>query len=295
MHSLAALVARESLSVPALHLDRFQERVLAQLHLEFFFARCRALVTPSYSQIVTGEASGEEAAQLAAIIDERQELLEQLKRRLVCELALHTALLESSSAVIELNEHLAIARLVSWRDAFEVKLYTLGAEDLPDRYDDKIYLGRDLFHPGSLEREHFGLGYLRDSLLEQAKKLEGRLARLAPALVPELEADFLADFREQLEELSSRADAVLGGYPPRLGPEPATALLLELNGRFREIKHTLVEANELLAEMEARLFGKAPRAARYVTKLRKDVTNDVNFIMMKVNGRIADRINGIQL
>lgn len=295
MQSLAAIVARESLSVPALQLDRFQERVLAQLHLEFFFARCRALVTPSYTQLVTGEASSEEASQLAGIIAERQELLEQLKRRLVSELVLHTALLESSSSVIELNEHLTIARLVSWRDDFEVKLYTLRPEDLPERYDDKIYLGRDLFRPDRPEREHFGLGYLRDSLLEQAKKLEGRLARIVPALVPELEADFLADFREQLEELSSRAGAVLGGSPARLGPDPETALLLELNGRFRDIKHTLVEANELLAELEARLFEKAPRAARYVTKLRKDVTNDVNFIMMKVNGRISDRINGIWL
>jgi hypothetical protein len=47
--------------------------------------------------------------------------------------------------------------------------------------------------------------------------------------------------------------------------------------------------------MEQRLFEQAKTAARYVTKLRKDVTNDINYIMMKVNGRISDTINAIRL
>jgi hypothetical protein len=36
-------------------------------------------------------------------------------------------------------------------------------------------------------------------------------------------------------------------------------------------------------------------AARYVTKLRKDLTNDINYIMVKVNGRISDAVNGIRV
>jgi hypothetical protein len=32
-----------------------------------------------------------------------------------------------------------------------------------------------------------------------------------------------------------------------------------------------------------------------VTKLRKDLTNDVNFIMLKVNGRISDAVNSIRI
>jgi hypothetical protein len=36
-------------------------------------------------------------------------------------------------------------------------------------------------------------------------------------------------------------------------------------------------------------------AARYVTKLRKDLTNGVNYVMMKVNGRISDAVNGIHI
>jgi hypothetical protein len=72
-------------------------------------------------------------------------------------------------------------------------------------------------------------------------------------------------------------------------------VLLEMNQRFRELKHRLVEADAILQDMEKLLFAKAPHAARYVTKLLKDVTNNVNYIMLKVNGRITDAVNGIRL
>ena len=36
-----------------------------------------------------------------------------------------------------------------------------------------------------------------------------------------------------------------------------------------------------------------PRGARYVTTMRKDVTNAINFIMCKVNGRISNIANRI--
>ena len=57
----------------------------------------------------------------------------------------------------------------------------------------------------------------------------------------------------------------------------------------------LIEMDGVLSEMEQELFEQAKDAARYVTKLRKDVTNDINYIMMKVNGRISDSINAIRL
>ncbi len=41
--------------------------------------------------------------------------------------------------------------------------------------------------------------------------------------------------------------------------------------------------------------GRTTRAARYVTKLRKDVANNVNYIMVKVNGRITDCVNGFRI
>jgi hypothetical protein len=111
-----------------------------------------------------------------------------------------------------------------------------------------------------------------------------------------LERDFLSDLQELVEDFSKEAGEVLQDYPPAFpGDELDWRTLLEMNRRFRELKHRLVEADALLQDMQKALFAKAPHAARYVTKFRKDVTNDVNYIMLKVNGRITDAVNGIRL
>jgi hypothetical protein len=59
------------------------------------------------------------------------------------------------------------------------------------------------------------------------------------------------------------------------------------------MKHVLTEAEIVAREMEEPLLAAGSDAARYVTKLRKDLANDVNYIMLKVNGRICDAVNGI--
>jgi len=297
MQSLTTIVNRESLPVPDFHLDRFQRRVFEGMHLEFFFARCRFLITPNFRHLVTGEASREELSQLESVLSQRQALLGQLKRCLIYSLALHSALLEANSYFIVVNDHLLIARFVGWETAFEVKLYTLRPEDLPARYADKIYLGRDLVQLDGQRRGHFGLGFLRDSLREQLVKLERRLAsKASEAVRVELERQLLGDLHELFDDFSSGADAILTGFPPVVStlslPEDK---LLDLNRRFRELKHVLLEADEVLEEMEARLLQSQSAAARYVTKLRKDVTNDATYIMLKVNGRISDGINGIRI
>jgi hypothetical protein len=297
MQNLNSIVDRESLRVPAFHLDSFQNRVREEMYLEFFFARCRFLITPNFRHLKTGEASREEEAQLRVILAQGQRQLEDLKRLLIHSLALHSALLETNSYFISVNQHLVIARFVGFGEGFEVKLYTLRPDDLPARYSDKLYLGRDLLLLDSPRRPHFGLSYLRDSLREQLGKLTLRLERLTPPKVQTaIREEFLGDLEELVGDLSTGADAILqefpGSFPEGRLPEKQ---LLELNARFREIKHLLVEMDGVLSEMEQRLFEQAKAAARYVTKLRKDVTNDINYIMMKVNGRIGDSINAIRL
>jgi hypothetical protein len=71
--------------------------------------------------------------------------------------------------------------------------------------------------------------------------------------------------------------------------------VLAVNHDFRELKHVLADAEVLAREMEERMLAAGSHAARYVTKLRKDLTNDVNYIMLKVNGRINDAVNGIHV
>jgi len=297
MQSLNNILRETSLDVPEVHLDHFQGRVLEELYLEFFFARCRVLITPSYRHITTGIADPEEIAQLESILAQQQDLIGQLKRYLMYGLTLYSALLEANSYHIAVNDHLLIARFVGLRDAFEVKLYTLRPDDLPTRYMDKIYLGRDVLRLDRLDRDHFGLGDIRRVLHEQIEKLRRRLEEHAPdGLRAQLERDYLGDLRELVEDFSKDANQVMKDFPPVFpGDEWDGRTLLELNRRFRELKHRLVEADALLGEMEKALFEDAPRAARYVTKLRKDVSNSEIYILLKVNGRITDAVNGIRL
>jgi len=65
--------------------------------------------------------------------------------------------------------------------------------------------------------------------------------------------------------------------------------------RSANLKHVLSEAEIVAREMEERLLAAGSGAARYATKLRKDLANDVNYIMLKVNGRISDAVNGIRI
>jgi len=297
MQSLNNIVRLESLPVPEFHLDHFQGRVLDQLHLEFFLSRCRVIVTPALRFMLTGPAEAGETEQLEGILAQRPDMLGELKRYLIYGLSRYSALLETNSYHLEVNDHLAIARFVGRSDAFEVKLYTLRPEDLPARYGDKIYLGRDVLRLDRLERDHFGLRDLSHVLGEQMGKVRRHLTEHASrALQAELERDYLSDLQELVDDFSSEASCILAEFPPTFpGDEVDRRTLLELNRRFRELKHRLIEADELLREMEKALFDEAPHAARYVTKMRKDVTNGVNMIMLKVNGRISDLVNGIRL
>ena len=148
-----------------------------------------------------------------------------------------------------------------------------------------------------LDRDHFGLREMRNALREQNVKLRRRLDEHAPErLRKKLEKNYLGDLQELVEDFSNDAGEILKEFPPAFpGDELDWRVLLEMNRRFRELKHRLVEIDALLQDMEKALFDKARHAARYVTKFRKDVTNDVNYIMLKVNGRITDAVNGIRL
>jgi hypothetical protein len=298
MKTLIALVERESFQAPPFALDHFQKQVREGLHLEFFLARGRLILTPHLAPLTTAEASPAEEAQVRAILEDRQELLEQVKTYLLYNLSLYSALLETNSYHVALNEHRVISRFVPYLPGTcEVKLYTQPPGDPVERYGDRIYLGRDCLPLDSPQRPHLGLGYLRQSLPEQIARLEKRLDKHTTASErSSLGDEFLADLRELAEEFSQKADRVLRTYPPEISSRALTSgTLLEVNRDFRELKHVLSDAEIVAREMEERLLATGSEAARYVTKLRKDLTNDVNYIMVKVNGRISDAVNGIHI
>ena len=298
MKTLSALIEREAFEVPAFALDHFQKKVREGLHLEFFLARGRLILTPHLAPLTTAEATAAEEAQVSAILEDRQELLEQVKLYLLFNLSLYSALLETNSHHVAVNEHRVISRFLSHGPGVcEVKLYTQPPGDPIERYGDRIYLGRDFLPLDSPRRPHLGLGYLRQSLPLQVARLEGRLDKHTTARErAALGDEFLGDLREVAEEFSQKADLVLRSYPPEISSRALSPeTLLEVNRDFRELKHVLSDAEIVVREMEERMLAAGSDAARYVTKLRKDLTNDVNYIMLKVNGRISDAVNGIHV
>jgi len=298
MKTLSALVDREAFEVPAFALDHFQKKVREGLHLEFFLARGRLILTPHLAPLTTSEASPAEEEEVRAILDEKQDLLEQIKLYLLYNLSLYSALLETNSYDIAVNEHRVISRFLPYESGVcEVKVYTQPPGDPVERYGDRIYLGRDCLPLDCPRRPHLGLGYLRRSLPEQIVKLKARLDGHATTEErASLGDEFVGDLEELAEEFSQKADRLLRTYPPEISSRAlAPETLLEVNRDFRELKHVLSDAETVVREMEERLLATSSGAARYVTKLRKDLTNDVNYILMKVNGRISDAVNGIHI
>jgi len=301
MRSLDTILERFTARAPDIPLDHFQNKILDGLHLEFLLERCRVLFTPHMSYLTTGTATPAETAKIRAILQDNHPLLEQLKRYLLYSLSLYSGLLETNSYLIAVNDHLLISRFVATdlgETTLAVKLYTLSQKDLLAHYDDKIYVGRDFLRLDTVGHDHLGIGLLARSLRDQVEKLRSRLTRMLP--VEELGRvgeESLQELDDNLEELAGLARQVTGGYPADISscsvcPED----LLAANRLFREVKHLLIDMDETLRELEETLLkGPTPHAARYVTMLRRDVENHVTFIMVKVNGRITDSVNGFRV
>ena len=298
MKTLSALVDRASYEVPAFALDPFQKRLREGLHLEFFLSRGRLILTPHLSHLTTGEATPAEEEQVRAILDEKQDVLEQLKLYLLYDLSLHSALLETNSYDLAVNDNRLIARFLPYGPgACEVKLYTLPPGDPVELYGDRIYLGRDCVRLDSPGRPHFGIDYLRRSLPDQLTKLRTRIARDdTPEGRVALESDFLEDLEGLVEEFAQRADSVVRTYPPEISSRTLTAeTLLEASREFRDLKHVLCDAELVVRDLEEGMLAAGSHTARYVTKLRRDLANDIDHLMSKVNGRIGDAVNAVHL
>lgn len=297
MKTLSALVDRDSYAVPAFALDPFQKKLREGLHLEFFLTRGRLILTPHLSHLATAEVSPAEEEKVRGILDEKQDVLEQLKLYVLYDLSVHSALLETNSYDLAVNEHRLITRFLPYGpDACEVKLYTLPPGDPVLLYGDRIYLGRDCVRLDSPGRPHLGIDYLRRSLPEQLAKLRTRIARDdTPEGRAALESDFLEDLQALLEEFARRADAVVRTYPPEISSRTLTAqTLLEVSRDFRDLKHVLCDAELVVRDLEEGMLAAGSHTARYVTKLRKDLANDVDYLMSKVNGRIGDSVNAVR-
>ncbi len=300
MQNLEKFSQLSGLEIPPITLDHYQQRILDNLYLEFFLGAGRCLITPDFDFMTTAAPTEAEEAALGNILARNTETLTKLKRYLLYNLSLYSSLLETNSYYIALNHHLLISRFVSvdgHPDDYEVKLYTISRTDLPDNYKDKIYLGRDFLSMKSLRREHFGLRHIRNSLQDQNLKLRQRLEKhLTPEVREELESEYLNEISEIIDEFTESANVLLDTVPAFLAADnrPSEEIILA-NKKFRDLKHILIEVEETIRELETHMFEMDLMPVRYVTKFRKDVINDINYVMLKINGRISDYVNGIHI
>ncbi len=301
MQTLQRISGMTLMKIPRFTADSFQQDILNNLHLEFFLSGCRALITPDMRYLTTGPVSSEEESDLNQLVERHANILHWLKEYLLYQLSVYSSLLESNSYYITLNDNLIITRFVEVADHpedYEVKLYTIGADELPHNYRDKIYIGRDFISLTRLHREHFGLKHIRNSLSEQVEKLRRRFQEMTTAEeFPEINSEYLDEIAELTEDFRDEADLILEQYPVDISPRSLDhKSLTDANRRFRELKHILTELEETARELESMLFDKnMSRPVRYATKFRKDLTNYINYIMMKINGRITDAVNGIHI
>lgn len=299
MENFERLAKTEMMKLSGFHLDEFQKRCLAGMHLEFFLRKCRVIITPDHRYLLTGESDEKEIAALESALAGREESLEKLRQLLLYSLSMYSALLETNSYYVASNGHLLICRFSSIKDLpdnYQIKVYTISRDDLPENYKDKIYLGRDSLSVKNLRKEHFGLRFMRNSLIDQLMKLRARMMDILPESGrKELESEFLIEIEELISEFAEGSNRIMEQYPVEITTRTLERdAIIEANSQFRNLKHILIEIEESLREMEQLLFTQDnPRSVRYVTKFKKDVINDINTIMFKINGRISDAVNGI--
>ena len=301
MKSLEKIIAFEMIKVPDFTMDHFQAEIRDNLHLEFFFEKGRVIITPELDYMIIGDATDQDIHDISNILAAHSGVIEKIKSYLMYNLRGYSALLETNSYYITLNNHLLISRFLMLDDEshhFEIKLYTINRVELPGNYKDKIYLGRDLLSLRRIHRDYFGLKFIHDSLNEQIKKLKGRIAEFVPGTDRfELEQEYLSDVESLVKEFSESSQKILSQFPADLtSADVETEALVKVNRYFRDLKHILIEVEGALSEIETRMFQKdLNRAVRYVTKFKKDITNDINYIMFKINGRISDYVNDIHI
>ncbi len=291
----------KQLKIPLFHLDDFQKNILENIHLEFFLKKSRIIITPDFQFYLTGETSDDEILKIESILNEK-EILKKLKEFIIYNLTFYTALIETNSYFIENNLHVLIARFVpviNHNDSFfELKIYTIHPDELPVNYKDKLYLGRDFVNISSLSRKYLGIVLISNSLIEQIKKLEKRIMEYVPReIFSEIQSEYLEEIKEIISEILEYIETIKSQFPEEISKKHlGEDKLIQVNLIFRKIKHSLIDIEETIKELEDKFFElNLLKASKYVIKFKKDITNYINYIVVKINGRISDIVNHIHL
>ncbi|MDI6845948.1 MAG: hypothetical protein QME28_07405 [Candidatus Saccharicenans sp.] len=272
---------------PMLYDDLYQN-VLKNLHLELGSGPVLYLISPSYSVLNTVPSDT-----VMDFLNRKENLLNYLKEYIIQNLAIYTVILEMSSYFIEQNSYLVLARLMDRGGdgrKFEIKFYTHAPKELLNNYKDKIYIGRDFIDLLNFKRKYWGL---KDFIISVKEQYDRLLDRAEARLKNPIEySSFFQEIKESVNEAYNESLLILQSLPPYPELDRLSAReLIDLNNQFREITHFLVELRDEVDEFENLLrYNKENDFVRYVTKYKKDLTNLISYLNIKVNGVLGHRI-----
>jgi len=292
MNELLVIQNIDKRSLPPLrkiHLDNFQKNVLKNLHLELGLGEEQFLLSPTFHVL----SPNSQKAKVEEFVLLKVDLLEWIRNYLVENMIFYTAIIENNSYFIEHNDFLVIARLrgKDKEGSFEVKYYSHDPSELSSYYKDKIYIGRDFVDLFNFERPHFGVECSIDSLRTQLKVLYEK----ANEKLQDKESylDYFQELDELVDELGEKAKRTIPLIPAFFNPEEADKKTLnEIQSRYRSLQHLLIEVRDELSEFEGRLrFDEENQFAKYVTKYKKDISNLILYLNLKIISRLTYKIN----
>ncbi len=278
---------RELPPLKHLRLDSFEREILHNLHMELSRGESYVLLSPGLMVLRPKEPSD-----LIESLREEEDFLTQVKRFIMQDLVLNTAILEGNSYFIEQNYYLTIARLIPMAPGtYEVKIYTNTRVDLLSHYSDKIYLGRDQISFVE-EKKQLGIPYLLDCVKREYERL--RLEARDRLRTPRrFHSTLMNEIEELVQEISENTEEYLTIVPPNIDEcTSSTEELGHINSRNRTMKHLLIELADSIQEYDNLLrTHNETDYAHYLTKYKKDVVNLINLFSIKMIPAVSRRIN----
>jgi hypothetical protein len=269
-------------------LDDLHQKALTHLYLELGTGPVLYLLSPSYS--VINPTPNEN---ITDFIQKQETILNYLKEYIIQNLTVYSVLLDVNSYFIEQNNFLVLARLRE-RDSdgrrYEIKFYTHSPRELMTHYQDKIYIGRDFIDLFQFKRKYLGVKELIISCKDQydalLDKAEEKLRK------PLVYKSFFQEIKEYVNELSTESLQILQSLPPYIDFNKLSGEdLIDINSQYRTINHYMIELRDEVTEFENLLrFKKEMDFVRYVTKYKKDLTNDISYFNIKINGFLQAKI-----
>lgn len=292
VEELSKLDMKKLPQLKQLLLDDLHQNALKNLHLELGTGPVLYLLSPSYAVLnpTPNDVINE-------FIAKRDSCLNYLKEYIIQSLALYSVLLDVNSYFVEQNNYLVLARLRE-RDSggrkYEIKFYTHSPMELLTHYEDKIYIGRDFIDLFNFKRKYLGVKELIISVRDQYDVL---IDKAQEKLKSPLEyKSFFQEIKELVNELRSESLLILQSLPPHVDFNKLNGKdLIDINAQYRTVNHYLIELRDEVAEFENLLRrNEEANFVRYVTKYKKDLTNNIAYFNIRINGALTEKIANLK-